>query len=259
MGDLFAPVEADTKTAQEVEAVSVERFSVISANAGFALMKMPALLNAAYERSPSAEGAREGLKALQAALKNVDPAQYRGIDRCPLCEDPIPEPGWAATPEHVALDDRDVGPRIRMLDFVGTSNRDYYGPTRCVVPTVENAHELMALVDLPSEYEIVRLSQSAPGEMCKGDTGLGFDIGCWGSDSYSIICDSAVWPRWHGPAGDVFDELAKQLADLNSYCLFQTYEAAERFRSWYRTRDWAEREGEPGEFCIIKIEAVCAK
>lgn len=237
----------------------VERFSVISANAGFALMKMPALLNAAYERSPSAERTLEGLKALRFALKNVDPANYRGIDRCPLCEDPIPEPGWAATPEHVVLDDRDVDARIRMLDFVGTSNRDYYGPTRCVVPTVENAQELIALVDSPSEYEIVRLSQSAPGEMCKGDADLGFYTGYWGSDSYSIICDSAVWPRWHGPSGEVFDELAERLANLNSHSLFETYEAAKGFRSWYRTQDRAEKEGEPGEFCIIKVEIVCAK
>lgn len=239
---------------------SVERFSVISADAGFALMKMPVLLNAAYERSPSAEGTREGLKALRAALKNVHPANYRGIDRCPLCEDPIPEPGWATDATHCGtLDQRDVGARIRMLDFVGTSNRDYYDSTRCVVPTLENAHELMTLVDSPSEYEIVRLSQSEPGEICAGDTDLGFDIGYWGSDSYSIVCDSAVWPRWHGPYGEVFDELAKRLTELNSHALFPIYEAAERFRSWYRTQSWAEQEGEPGEFCIIKVETECAK
>ena len=243
-----------------MEAVNAADFSVISPHAGFGLMKMPALLSAAYERSPSAERTQEGLLALRTALKDVNAVNYRGIDRCPLCENPIPEPGWATDAEHCgSLDERDIAARVRMLDFVGRLNRDYSGPMRCFVPTVENAHELMTLVDSPSEYEIVRLSQSSADELCVEDKDLGFDIGYWGSDSYSIICDSAICPRWHGPYGDVLPELVTRLAELNSNCLFQTHEAADRFRSWYRSQDWAEQEGEPGEFCIIKVEAVCGK
>lgn len=221
---------------------------------------MPALLNAAYERSPLiTERFPESPKALRGTFPNMDPTRYRGVDRCPLCEDPIPDPGWSATPEHRALDHHDIAARARMLDFVGRWNKDYFGSVRCVVPTVENARELASLLETPSQYEIVRLSQSSPGEVCVEDKDLGFDIGYWGRDSYSIICDAAIWPRWHGPYDDILPELATRLTELNSNCLFQAHEAADRFRSWYRTQDWAEQEGEPGEFYIIKVETVCAK
>jgi hypothetical protein len=240
--------------------VSASEFLVISPHAGFALMKLSALLNASYERSPLiTERFPETPKALRSTFPKIDPARYRGIDRSPLCEHPIPDHGSSATPEHRALDDCDVAARVRMLDFVGRSNEDYFGSIRCVVPTVENARELESLLETPSQYEIVRLSQSSPGEGCVEDKDLGFDIGYWGSDSYSIICDSAIWPRWHGPYDDVLPELATRLAELNPNCLFQTHEAADRFRSWYRSQDWAEQEGEPGEFCIIKVQAVCTK
>ena len=242
-----------------MEAVNGQQFSVISPHAGFAVMKLPAVLNSAYERSPSAEGTRDALTALRAALKNINPANYRGIDRCPLCESPIPEPGWAGVPEHEVLDQRDVAARLRMLDFVGTRNEDHFAPVCCVVPIIENARELIKLVDSPEQYEIVRLSQSAVGDACVEKNDLGFDVGYWGSDSYSIICDSAVWPRWHGPDEDAFEELAKRLAALNAHCLFDKYDEAVRFRIWYRQQVWAETEGEPDEFCIIKVEAVCAK
>jgi hypothetical protein len=223
-------------------------------------MKLPAPLDAAYKCSPLIiERYPESPKALRSAFPNIDPTCYRGIDRCPLCEDPIPDHGWSATPEHRALDDRDVAARVRMLDFVGRWNKDYFGAVRCAVPTVENARELASPLETPSHYEIVRLSQSSAGEVCVDDKDLGFDIGYWGSDSYSIICDSAIWSRWHGPYDDVLPELATRLAELNSNCLFQTHEAADRFRSWYRSQDWAEQEGEPGEFCIIKVQTVCAK
>lgn len=234
-------------------------FSVISDSAGFALMKLPSALDAAYEKSPSAERTRQGLGMLRAALKNVRSSAYGGIDRCPLSEDLIPEPGWATDAAHcAALDQRDVGARIRILELVG-SHEDYDKKARWVVPTLENAKEVMTLVDSPTEYEIVRLSQALPDAACAEISDLGFDIGYWGGDSYSIICDSAVWPRWHGPYGEVFSELAKRLTDLNSHCLFPSYQAADGFRSWYRTQDWAEQEGEPGEFCIIKVETLCAK
>jgi len=243
-----------------MEIVNAADFSVISPHAGFALMKMPELLNAVYERSPLIiERFPESSKAMRSTFPNIDPTRYRGIDRCPLCENPIPDHGWHATPEGRALDERDVAARVRMLDFVGTWNKDYFGAVRCVVPTVENARELASLLETPSQYEIVRLSQSSPGEVYVEDKDLGFDIGYWGSDSYSIICDSAIWPRWHGPYDDVLPELATRLAELNPNCLFQSHEAADRFRSWYRTQEWAEQEGEPGEFCVLKIEAVCAK
>src|SRR5205823_508152 len=110
-----------------MEAVSGGEFSVISPHVGFALMKLPELLNGRFERSPLVvERFPDCPKALRKAFPKIDPKRYRGIDRCPLCEDLIPEHGWSATPEHRALDDRDVAARVRMLDFVGRWKKDYF-------------------------------------------------------------------------------------------------------------------------------------
>src|SRR5260370_36800256 len=142
-----------------METVSAAEFSVISPHAGFALMKMPALQNTAYERSPLiVERFPESPKALRSTFPNIDPTRYRGIDRCPLPEDPIPDPGWSATPEHRALDDHDVAPRVRILDFVGRWNKDYFGSVRCVMPTVEKSRELASLIKTPPQDEPVRPS-----------------------------------------------------------------------------------------------------
>jgi hypothetical protein len=78
-----------------MEAISGGQFSVISPHAGFALMKFPELLNTTFERSPLiVERFPECPRASRRAFPNIDPRCYRGIDRCPLCEDPIPEHGW---------------------------------------------------------------------------------------------------------------------------------------------------------------------
>jgi hypothetical protein len=230
------------------------RFSVISDAVGFALMKMPATLHAAYEQHAAQRDTWSALQQLRATLKNIDPAEYRGIERCPLAEDPLIEP-WFAGDErrYRALDERDVAARVRFVDIVGAD--DLTDKSSCVVLTLDYARELIRLVDSPAEYEIVRLAKALP-ESPRSQSHLGFDIGYWGGDSYSIICDSAIWPVWHGPPTDVFAELSDRLRELNTHCLFPTYESAQRFRSWYCTQDWAEIEGEPGEFCIISIEAI---
>jgi hypothetical protein len=41
---------------------------------------------------------------------------------------------------------------------------------------------------------------------------LGYDIGYWRGDHYSLISDSFVAPCWHPPAPDAFRTLAKQYA-----------------------------------------------
>src|SRR6266550_1513934 len=66
---------------------------------GFALMKMPRALNVAYERSPLVQQNREEFRRFREAFNKINPAAYRGIERCALSESPEPNPGWVqATP-----------------------------------------------------------------------------------------------------------------------------------------------------------------
>jgi hypothetical protein len=119
-----------------------------------------------------------------------------------------------------------------------------------LLPTFSDALEVFSLLETPDEYEIVQLSRYP---ITNDRQFLGFDIGYWGGDHYSIICDSAVRPTWHPPQPESFESLAKELRDVNEHFLFQSCEAAERFRSYYRTQDWAETEFFPNQFCIIQV------
>ena len=119
-----------------------------------------------------------------------------------------------------------------------------------LLPDYAAAREVFSFLESPTEYEIVQVAR----EPFFADVDcLGFDIGYWGSDHYSIICDSAVRPHWHPPQPECFEELARELKTVNESFLFPSAEGAARFRSWYRTQYWAETESLADEFCIIQV------
>src|SRR5262249_49775102 len=150
-------------------------------------MRDPAGLNVSYKETLQSES-NPWLQQLRAALPNLDPAKYRGIERCPLAEDPIVEPWLKGEPQRYrALEERDVAARLRFIDIVGPTQNDW---EPCTVPTLAHARELLSLVDRPAECEIVRLEKAFP-ELRISQSHLGFDVGYyWGYECYSIVCDS---------------------------------------------------------------------
>lgn len=218
---------------------------------GFALMKMPRLLNAAYERSPMVRRNRDEVQRLRDAFKHVHPAAYRGVERCPLSEAPEPDPGWVEATPPSTLVKHDEEARRRLLEILGTDHTCDHYPCS-VVQSLAQAEELIRLTDHPEEYEVVRLSREA----LSGGRLLGFDVGYWGGGNYSILCDAVIWPVWHPPVPAAFHDLSHRIASLNSHMLFPDQASAETFRAFYRTQSWAEIEAEPGEFSVIRIEAV---
>ena len=70
---------------------------------GFALMKMPRALNVAYERSPLVQQNLEEFRRFREAFNKIDPAAYRGIERCALSEIPEPDPGWVQPTPPITL------------------------------------------------------------------------------------------------------------------------------------------------------------
>jgi hypothetical protein len=222
-----------------------------SLTVGYALMKMPLVLNAAYELSPFAQRNRDEISQLRDKLTTVKPAAYRGIARCPLSEIPEPDPGWVGATPPISLETRDDKARRRFLEILGGHHTCDHYPCS-LFPTLALAHELLLLVDHPEEYEVVRLSRdsSEAGHL------LGFDVGDWSGGNYSILCDSIIWPRWHPPVPVALSDLAHHIETLNDFMLFPDRASAERFRSFYLTQSWAETESEPGEFCVIRVELV---
>jgi hypothetical protein len=216
---------------------------------GWALMKMPGILNAAYEISPFAQRNRDEILRLRQAFTAVNPAAYRGIGRCPLSEIPEPDPGWVEATPPATLAARDHKARRVFLEILGGDHACDHYPCS-IVPTLPQARELLLMADDPEDYEIVRLSRDS----LEGGRVLGFDVGYWGGGNYSILCDSIIWPIWHPPVPAALAELAQYVEPLNSAMLFPDCASAERFRSFYLTQPWAETEGHPGEFAVIRVE-----
>ena len=81
---------------------------------------------------------------------------------------------------------------------------------------------------------------------------LVYDIGWWGGNFYSIVCDSVVTPTWHPPDPADFNALATELRRVNEHVLFATPDDARAFARWYEARRWAES----GPFVAVRLEAV---
>jgi hypothetical protein len=218
---------------------------------GFALMKMPHALNVAYERSPLVQQNQDEFRRFREAFTKIDPAAYRGIERCALSESPVPDPGWAQATPPSALARIDEKARGRLLEILGPEHQCAHYPCS-FISTLAQAEQLLRLVDRPEEYEVVRLSDHDVDDVPI----LGFDVGYWGGGNYSILCDSVIWPMWHSPVPEAFNHLVQHLACLNAHMLFPDHTSADRFLSFYVTQPWAETEDEPGEFSVIRIETV---
>lgn len=116
-----------------------------------------------------------------------------------------------------------------------------------LIPTLETAQLIHAALEAPDDWEIVRISRSRQAT----EATLGFDIGWWQDNFYSIVCDSAVFPVWHGPDPADFGPLGEWLSQLNEHLLFRSACEAEEFRGFYERRSWAERDG----FVPIRVDA----
>lgn len=121
---------------------------------------------------------------------------------------------------------------------------------KALVADLRTVKELRACLDAPDNYEIIEVAR----DTCETDCELlGFDVGYWRSGNFSLICDSAVMPRWHPPLEDDLPGFAESLRSLNEHVLFSTVKDARKFRDYYRTHEWAETEEHAGEFCIVQV------
>jgi hypothetical protein len=217
---------------------------------GFALLKSASSLVAAYETAASTD--RRLYQDLCRAIRPLDPRSYRGIAREPLSPLPTNDPGLLLY-FHIDLNDGTYAARQRFAEVVQDSaaGNDF---DEDLLADLSTAREILALLPPELRYEAVRVSRHG---FEIGPETLGFDVGYWGGDHFSILADAAVTPTWHPPQPP-FQDLARQLRVLNKHFLFPTPEAAAGFGDWYRTQPWAETETRPHEFCVIRIETVSA-
>lgn len=216
----------------------------------YAIVRTPTPLVRAYDESMRTHKAAELFLRLCDTLKPLPREAYRGTSRFPLMPLPSLDPQILRTFEETGCDVKtEQAARRLFLGIVGESDSagDFDAD---LLPDLAAARDVYSLLESPAEYEIVQLAREP--FVANADC-LGFDVGYWGGDHYSIICDSAVRPLWHPPQPECFSELARELSTVNESFLFPRADEAARFRSWYRTQDWAETESRPDEFCIIQV------
>lgn len=220
---------------------------------GFLVVQLPSVALLAYEVQLAA-GDHEGnyfgyVKSLWEALPRVAPEMYRGIAR-----------GVLRRYEEGEDQDRGVGPereaRVMLLERLGPDPNEEYAlefHDPDLLPDLAFAREVIAATETPSDWEVIRVAR----ETTKGTpVTLGFDVGYWGSDHFSLIGDTMFMPRWHPAPPEDFEELRAQSEGLNAAALFDTSDAAHRFRDWYLTKSWAEEEGYPAKFQVIRVDEV---
>ena len=178
----------------------------------------------------------------------LDPRAYRGSCRSPL--EPFVSSDPAINVLCTSSGDVKSNAKARQLFFeiLGEDSLDDFVDS--LIPAYADAEKVYSLVDRKDEFEIVQLSREsfvADGML------LGYDIGYWGGDHFSLICDTVVMPTWHPVPEEHWPELATCLRHLNENLLFSTEKEAIVFRNWYRSNDWAEIEGNAGEFCTIQL------
>ena len=197
-----------------------------------------------FQARAAAEGFKQDVAALREAVKFVDARKYRGMGRDPLL--PYPEP-------YVEGVLRRRGQDVDSNSAAAKRFRKLLGDNGPLIPQLEVAQELFALVDDRAAWELIGVSRMDLGVTLQT---LGFDLGWWGEEFYSLISDCIVAPKWHGPDPDRLSDLAEVLRELNSNVLFETPADAEQFRRYYVLQDWAEDEDGDSPYIPIRIEEV---
>lgn len=220
---------------------------------------------------PDVHWSLKELRRYRRVFRKFNPLTYRGISREPLDEMIMPK-RIVGPYEPVKKDIR----AKRLMQALQQERRAGYGEADAseaeydedLFVRLDDAQTVRWALDRPSQWEIILVRRSGFSET---DSFLGFDVGYWGGDHFSLIADILVIPMWHKPPASQYAEVARQLQKLNEHLLFGTITDAETYREYYRSREaripaeteedrreyWAEGEscGE-GEFRIIQVDRV---
>ena len=222
---------------------------------GYMIALKPGRLLEEYCEMDAPPARADYLRQLRAALPGVDPVKYRGISRSPLMAFPCLDQKVIDEFEASGCEMRsNAKARYQFRQLIGDVSDNYNsGVDEDLLASQSDAKQVLDLLDEPESWEIIYLSRDL---LDSTSTTLGFDIGYWGGDHFSLIADAIVIPRWHPPMPDDFGGLRQALSTLNANLLFESPEAAREYRAYYTSRPWAETEMSEGEFCLIRVNAI---
>jgi hypothetical protein len=217
----------------------------IQHTSGYLIVMKPETLIDRYEKMERIIKYEKYYKTFRMAFSGFNVRNYRGVSRSvlggyyPFAEDEKVE-NKAALTKRYELERNEY----ENADFDPYEDNDLFS-------SFESALEVYRLLDIPEQYEIIKVKRR---DFEINPNALGFDIGYWGGDHFSLIADTLVTPTWHGAPEEDYQELRQRLSALNPNILFNNPEDASEFRNWYKGKDWAETEGHEGEFCTIQVD-----
>ena len=220
---------------------------------GYGIFWKPHVLMAWYQDTVC-KSQPEFYRKITSAFGSVNRRSYRGISRRPLIAFPSAD---RELNEAFSGDGTNYAARLRFYELMANDldKEDYEGRDNDLLESEEKAREVFSVLDTKEKYEICRLRRSVYDT---SKNTLGFDIGYWGGDHFSVIADCCVVPLWHPPAPEDYDNLKREISGLNSNFLFSTPAEANAFRTYYMSKSWAETETAEGQFQIIQVDQVSA-
>jgi hypothetical protein len=222
---------------------------------GYLIVMKPETLIDRYEKREHIIKYEKYYKTFRMAFSGFNVRNYRGVSRNRLLS-PIPftERDDLEAYYHERVENRAAITKWWELLINKVENEDINSDEDDdddLLPSIESALEVYRLLDIPEQYEIIKVKRQ---DFEINPNTLGFDIGYWGGDHFSLIADTLVTPNWHPAPEEDYQELRQCLSELNPNILFNNPEDASEFRNWYKSKDWAETEDREDEFCIIQVD-----
>jgi hypothetical protein len=100
-------------------------------------------------------------------------------------------------------------------------------------------------------YEVIKISLME--QNCDTENFLGFDVGYYGGDCFSALCDSIIMPQWHPIPSDCISTLLPHIRKLNHNLLYQNYKDALDYCNFYLKQEWSEKSMYENQFCVISV------
>jgi hypothetical protein len=217
----------------------------VQQTSGYLIVMKPEPLIDRYEKMGHLNKYEKEYKTFRMAFSGNNVRNYMGVSRrvlggyFPFAEDEKVE-NKAALTKRYELERN----KYENADFDPDEDDDLFS-------LFESALEVYRVLDIPEQYEIIMVKRQ---DFEINPNTLGFDIGYWGGDHFSLIADTLVTPMWHGAPEEDYQELRQRLSALNQNILFDNPEDASEFRNWYKNKGWAETEDYEAEFCIIQVD-----
>ena len=225
---------------------------------GYMLVRKMRSLFADYEKTVAASNS-DCYQEIRRAMHFVDPLSYCGIGRWPLRP-------WTGNVEDAKISGEIVNPslsevlaRQEFLEINGEDREEWdmwpeaWDYNKELIRTLDETIRIFKCLQNPADFEVIKVSRT---QHDSEHHVLGYDVGYWGGDHFSLISDTVIMPQWHPPVSNRLEAVAEQMHALNEFALFLRPEEASTYLEFYRSEAWGESEDYSGQFCVIQVAEI---